>query len=88
MSRTRPIHIGKKGFKKLWPIMSAEERRQRNGDKRTLAGYSSSGVKLPDKEDLREYHEVRQRTRNGTGLGNIDVNPNKLVVSQNMGHKK
>lgn len=59
MRKTRPIHLGKKGYKKLWPIMSDEERRLRNGDKRVKPGYTSSGIKLPDREEMLKYHEEK-----------------------------
>lgn len=42
--------------------MSDEERRQRNGDKRVQPGYSSSGIKLPTREErLKEFKEKKNR---------------------------
>lgn len=93
MSRTRPIHIGKKGFKKLWPIMSAEERRQRNGDKRVREGFSSTGVRLPSQTDMSNYHQHMQEQRDSYDRY-IKENPEKrkkgkMFISVSMGgHNK
>lgn len=42
--------------------MSDEERRQRNGDKRVQPGYTSTGVKLPTREErLQDFEEKKAR---------------------------
>lgn len=47
----------------MFKTISDEERRRRNGDHNRKDGFSSTGVKLPTKKELEEYHCKRQDER-------------------------
>lgn len=51
----------KSGLRALAHRMTDEERRERNGDKRRMDGYSSTGVKMATHEQLVRMHDEKVR---------------------------
>lgn len=62
MKKIKTIISKVKKVRRLIPIpMSAEERRERNGDKRVQQGYSSTGVPLPSHDFLVARHIEKEK---------------------------
>lgn len=86
----RSILLSKKGYARLWPIMSAEERHARNGDKRVPMGFSSSGIPLPSHEDLVADYKAKEIKRKEYKKNHPEKkHPSKMFINVSMGgHNK